>query len=109
MTFFGIYRGICVERDMEKYRIKAVIPQVTGTDSTGWAWPCLPVTFKEGPQAHPPHSHFVPTVGWSDDNIPQEHMPLTIPDTVFPEVGSGVWIMFEGGDPSYPVWMGVMS
>lgn len=24
-----------------------------------------------------------------------------------PKVGSGVWVMFEGGDPSRPVWMGV--
>jgi hypothetical protein len=23
-----------------------------------------------------------------------------------PEVGAGVWIEFEGGDPSYPVWVG---
>ena len=23
-----------------------------------------------------------------------------------PEVGSGVWIAFEGGDVSYPVWVG---
>jgi phage gp45-like len=26
---------------------------------------------------------------------------------VAPKVGSGVWVMFEGGDPSRPVWMGV--
>jgi uncharacterized protein involved in type VI secretion and phage assembly len=25
-----------------------------------------------------------------------------------PKVGSGVWVMFEGGDPSRPVWMGVL-
>ena len=24
-----------------------------------------------------------------------------------PEVGSGVWVMFEGGDPNFPVWLGV--
>ena len=23
-----------------------------------------------------------------------------------PEVGSGVWIEFEGGDVSYPIWVG---
>lgn len=23
-----------------------------------------------------------------------------------PPIGSGVFVMFEGGDPSYPVWMG---
>jgi hypothetical protein len=26
-----------------------------------------------------------------------------------PPVGSTVWVMFEGGDPAYPVWMGCMS
>jgi hypothetical protein len=26
-----------------------------------------------------------------------------------PIVGQGVWVMFEGGDPSYPVWLGVFG
>lgn len=26
-----------------------------------------------------------------------------------PPVGSQVWVMFEGGDPLYPVWMGCMA
>jgi hypothetical protein len=26
-----------------------------------------------------------------------------------PPVGSPVWVMFEGGDPASPVWMGCMS
>jgi hypothetical protein len=25
-----------------------------------------------------------------------------------PQVGATVWVMFEGGDPAYPVWLGVM-
>jgi hypothetical protein len=26
-----------------------------------------------------------------------------------PDVGQGVWVMFEGGDPAYPVWHGVFG
>ena len=26
---------------------------------------------------------------------------------VLPEIGDGVWVMFEGGDPNFPVWTGV--
>lgn len=26
-----------------------------------------------------------------------------------PNVGEGVWVTFEGGDPSYPIWMGLFS
>ncbi len=29
--------------------------------------------------------------------------------TKVPPVGSLVWVMFEGGNLSYPVWMGCMS
>lgn len=26
-----------------------------------------------------------------------------------PSPSSGVWVMFEGGDPSYPIWIGVFG
>jgi hypothetical protein len=26
-----------------------------------------------------------------------------------PEIGQGVWVMFEGGDPNFPVWLGVFG
>jgi hypothetical protein len=26
-----------------------------------------------------------------------------------PAIGSGVWVMFEGGDPSYPIWVGTFG
>jgi len=29
--------------------------------------------------------------------------------TVIPNVGQGVWTMFEGGDPSYPMWIGTFG
>lgn len=27
-------------------------------------------------------------------------------ETVLPNVGQGIWVQFEGGDPSYPIWIG---
>jgi hypothetical protein len=26
-----------------------------------------------------------------------------------PAVGQGVWVMFEGGDPSHPIWVGTFG
>jgi hypothetical protein len=26
-----------------------------------------------------------------------------------PEIGQGVWAMFEGGDPNFPIWLGVFG
>lgn len=35
-------------------------------------------------------------------------LPAVAPaDVVLPQPGDGVWVMFEGGEPDYPVWMGV--
>ena len=31
---------------------------------------------------------------------------IPIGTSVVPEVGNGVWMMFERGDPAYPVWIG---
>jgi hypothetical protein len=28
---------------------------------------------------------------------------------VTPSVGQGIWVMFEGGDPSFPVWIGTFG
>jgi hypothetical protein len=29
--------------------------------------------------------------------------------TAMPPIGTSVWVMFESGDPAYPVWMGCMN
>ena len=29
--------------------------------------------------------------------------------TTVPEIGQGIWVMFEGGDPSFPMWLGVFG
>lgn len=43
---------------------------------------------------------------WNDDqetNLTPEHTPHRL----VPKLGQKVWVMFEGGDPNFPVWMGV--
>lgn len=74
--FFGKYRGTVSAVDATTCRIKAKVPSVLGDTDTGWCMPCVPYA---GPQ-----------VGIA----------------FLPEQGSGVWIEFEGGDVSYPVWTG---
>lgn len=75
---FGKYRGIVTEitDPAEICRIKARVPAVFGEDVSPWAMPALPFA---GPQ------HGL---------------------VLLPEVGDGVWIEFEAGDPSFPIWSG---
>jgi hypothetical protein len=43
---------------------------------------------------------------WNDDletNVTAEHTP----HRMVPTVDQGVWVMFEGGDPNFPLWIGV--
>jgi uncharacterized protein involved in type VI secretion and phage assembly len=74
--YFGKYRGVVTDVDASTMRVKASVPSVLGGISSGWAAPCVPYA---GPQ-----------VGFM----------------MLPDVGSGVWIEFEGGDVSFPIWTG---
>jgi uncharacterized protein involved in type VI secretion and phage assembly len=74
--FFGKYRGSVTEVDAGTLRIKAKVPEVLADQPTGWCMPCVP---------------------YAGDGVGLAFLP---------EVGSGVWIEFEGGDVSYPIWVG---
>jgi uncharacterized protein involved in type VI secretion and phage assembly len=74
--FFGKYRGVVTDVDAGTLRIKAKVPAVLADQPSGWARACVP--------------YAGPNVGIA----------------FLPEVGSGVWIEFEGGDVSYPIWVG---
>jgi uncharacterized protein involved in type VI secretion and phage assembly len=65
-----------VDVDASTMRIKAQVPSVLGDVASGWCVACVP--------------YAGPNVGFA----------------MLPEVGSGVWIEFEGGDPSFPIWVG---
>ena len=76
--FFGKYRGTVVNNidPLQIGRIQAIVPDVSSTITTNWAMPCVPVAGKQM------GTFFVP------------------------QIGAGVWIEFEQGDPNYPIWVG---
>lgn len=74
--FYGKYRGCVTDVDASTLRIKAKVPAVLGDQESGWAMPCVP---------------------YAGQNVGLAFLP---------EQGSGVWIEFEGGDVSYPIWTG---
>jgi type VI secretion system secreted protein VgrG len=76
--YFGKYRGYVsnVTDPQKTGRIKAYVPRLLGEAETGWAMPCSPYA---GP----------------DQGL-----------YAVPELGAGVWIEFEGGDLSRPIWSG---
>lgn len=74
--YYGKYRGTVTAVDDTTLRIKAKVPSALGGQETGWCMPCVPYAGKD--------------VGIA----------------FLPEEGSGVWIEFEGGDVSYPIWSG---
>lgn len=75
-TYLGKYRGSVTEVDAKTMRIKALVPAVLKSTPSGWCEACVP--------------YAGPAVGF----------------VMLPEVGSGVWIEFEGGQVSFPIWVG---
>ena len=77
-TFYGKYRGVVTDINdpLKMGRIQARVPDVLGTDVSGWALPSVP---------------------FAGDGMGFYALP---------KVGAGVWIEFEQGDPDYPIWSG---
>lgn len=76
--FFGKYRGTVINNidPLQTGRIQVMVPDVSALLPTTWALPCVPIAGKQM------GSYFVP------------------------QIGAGVWIEFEHGDPDYPIWVG---
>jgi uncharacterized protein involved in type VI secretion and phage assembly len=77
--YYGKYRGhVTDNNDPDRLgRVKAKVPRLLGDAETGWALPAFPYG------------------GAAEQGF------FAVPDR-----GAGVWIEFEGGDLSYPVWSG---
>jgi hypothetical protein len=76
--FYGKYRGTVVNNidPEQRGRIQAIVPAVSNVVPTSWAMPCVPMAGKQ-------QGTFM-----------------------VPQMGAGVWIEFEGGDPDKPIWVG---
>lgn len=76
--YYGKYRGTVFNNidPEQRGRIQAIVPDVSGLIPTSWALPCMPIAGKQSGVY------------------------------VAPQIGSGVWIEFEQGDPDYPIWTG---
>jgi uncharacterized protein involved in type VI secretion and phage assembly len=78
VKYFGKYRGsvFAVDDPLNMGRIQAQVPDVLGSTPSGWAMPAVPLA---GPQ---------------------------VSTYVIPPVGAGIWVEFEHGDKSFPIWTG---
>jgi len=76
--FYGVYRGTVVNNidPLQIGRIQATVPDVSGLTPTTWAMPCVPMAGKQ------------------------------MGAFVVPQIGAGVFLQFEAGDPDRPVWVG---
>lgn len=80
-TFYGKYRGTVIDNidPLLKGRLLVEVPDVVGPAPSSWAEPCVPLA---GPTGLPMGVYMVPPIG------------------------AGVWVEFERGDPSKPIWVG---
>jgi uncharacterized protein involved in type VI secretion and phage assembly len=76
--FYGKYRATVLSNvdPLQKGRLLLQAPDVDGLLPTTWALPCFPFVGRQMGM-------------WA-----------------LPQLGAGVWVEFEGGDPDYPIWTG---
>ncbi|RXH56517.1 phage baseplate assembly protein V [Granulicella sibirica] len=76
--YYGIYRGTVVLNidPLLMGRISVLVPDVSSITPTTWAMPALPIAGKQ------------------------------MGTYMVPQIGAGVWVQFEAGDPDRPVWTG---
>jgi uncharacterized protein involved in type VI secretion and phage assembly len=75
---YGKYRGTVLNNidPMQIGRLMVQVPDVSGLIPSSWAMPSFPFTGKQ------------------------------MGAYMIPQIGSGVWVEFEQGNPDYPIWSG---
>ena len=76
--YYGKYRGTVLNNidPLQIGRLMVQVPDVGGLIPSSWAMPCFPVTGKQ------------------------------MGAYMIPQIGAGVWVEFEQGNPDYPIWSG---
>jgi len=76
--YYGKYRGTVLNNvDPEQIgRLLVQVPDVTGLTPSSWAMPCFPISGKQ------------------------------MGAYMIPQIGAGVWVEYEQGNPDYPIWSG---
>jgi uncharacterized protein involved in type VI secretion and phage assembly len=77
-SYYGKYRGLVVGNidPLQIGRLQLQVPDVLGSGLSSWAMPCVPFSGRQMGM-------------WA-----------------LPQVGAGVWVEFEKGDPDFPIWSG---
>ena len=107
--FYGLYEGVCTNNEDPDnlYKIKLKVPQVLGDSETAWASACLPVTDNSTHTAHTEVlTSSTPSTGTSHTHTVTLNLEHSA-HVKIPNINQKVWVMFIGGDPNFPVWMGV--
>jgi uncharacterized protein involved in type VI secretion and phage assembly len=76
--YYGKYRGTVLNNidPLQIGRLMVQVPDVGGLIPSSWAMPCFPITGKQ------------------------------MGAYMIPQIGTGVWVEFEQGNPDYPIWSG---
>src|SRR6476620_10878343 len=76
--FYGKNRGTVINNvdPLQIGRIQVLVPDVSNVIPSSWAMPCVPIAGKQ------------------------------MGTYIVPQVGAGVWVEFEQGNPDYPIWVG---
>jgi uncharacterized protein involved in type VI secretion and phage assembly len=76
--YYGKYRGTVLNNidPLQTGRLQVAVAGVAGLLPSNWAIPCLPLAGKQ------------------------------MGAYVVPQIGAGVWVEFEQGNPEFPIWTG---